>query len=307
MGSSLSRRLQRALPEHIRGWLRRLAEHLLIPALACVIPWPLYYRLLYCLAGSERLLLHACQQAIAGHQAVLGTQPDKEWLRRFRLNLLIDRADAFLTVTRSSRWLDHHVAVSGQWPKGPFIGITFHYGGGMWSIPHMARQGLRAAFLSIRFDIASFGYQRLLYYLARFRMWTVERQGRATTIYTGGSMAKIREALSEGTCVIGLIDVPPNQAEKGRYPVQLFGRPASLPIGLLQLAATEGVAIATFVMTVDWHTGHRRLEIFSLQNTTPEKQLAEIATLLDKEILRQPEAWHLWLCATSFLRTTSLD
>ncbi len=303
MGSSLSRRLQLALPERIREGMRRLAEHLLIPSLACFMPWPLYYRLLYRLAGSERLLRQACQQAIAGHQAVLGTQPDGEWLRRFRLTLLIDRADAFLTVTRSGRWLDRHVDVTGAWPHGPFMGITFHLGGGMWSIPHMVRSGHRAAFLSIRFQLADFGHQRLLYHLARFRMWTVQRAGGAATIYTGGSAAQIRQALSRRLCVIGLIDVPPHQAERGRQPVRLLGRAASLPTGLIDIAAAENVPAVAFVMRVDWKTGRRKLDIHALPSSESEPRIEALAKLLDRELSLNPEAWHLWLCAPSFFQS----
>src|SRR5207249_8292228 len=75
------------------------------------------------------------------------------WAAAYRLIQLIDRADMWLSRFRSDRWIDHHLEVEGDaWPDRPFVGITFHYGAGLWSIRHLCPNGRRASFLSLRFE-----------------------------------------------------------------------------------------------------------------------------------------------------------
>ncbi|TYC60144.1 hypothetical protein ETQ85_06450 [Zoogloea oleivorans] len=302
---------RRPLLPSAKASLRRLIEHLLIPGAGALLPWPLYFRGLSRLASNPRLLFQECAAASEGYRAIFGITPNSEWLRRYRLTILIDRADAFISATRSDRWLEKHVTITGAWPTGPFVGITFHFGAGMWSLRHIRSTGLRAAFLSIRFSLASFGNKLIPYWIARFRMHEVRQAGNAPVIYTGGSIKSIRKAFEQGICVIGLIDVPPHQAEKGRLGMTLFGRPAALPSGLLEIAATEDVPATAFLMSVDWRTGKRTLDIFPVPPGSPSEQIGFMSTLLNDAITEKPEAWHLWLCAHCFLThqlaTNALD
>jgi len=278
-----------------RVWL----EILILPLLSVMLPWRVAFRCYRYLARQDWLLRDATERAAAtaiayGYLAVDDPGAVTVWRRDFRLILLVDHADAFLSRFRSARWLDRHVRPSGDgWPEGAFIGITFHYGAGLWAIRHLRRSGQRSAFLSIRFDAGSFPGEFLRFWLARWRMREVARAGGAPVIYTGGSVARIRAALQEGVSVLGLIDVPTGQTTAPR-PVFLLGRPARLPPGLLRIAREAGVPVALFSMGVDTDTGERWLHIHRLDSICEDRGLVAIGEFFDATLRKHPPAWHLW-------------
>src|SRR5207249_8188281 len=155
------------------------------------------------------------------------------------------------------------------WPDRPLVGITFHYGAGLWSIRHLCPNGRRASFLSLRFEPGFFKGAPLQHAHARARIREVERAGRAPVIYTGGSVAEMRAALGRGVCILRLIDVPLGRAHSG-MPVQFIGDRAWFPTGLLRLARIANVPVAVYTMGCDRATGKRKLHIRRLPPPAPD-------------------------------------
>lgn len=279
--------------------LRELAEWFLIPALAALLPWPLCFRLLRRLSRARRLLARECADAARGYQQCYGQPPDEAWLQHHRLVLLVDRADVFLSATRSDRWLALHLERRGEWPAGPFFAISFHHGNGLWAMRDMRRCGQRVSFISLRFTINNFDGRRIPYTFARYRFRQVSRAGNAPVIYTGGSTPLIRSTLAGGACVLGLIDVPHGR-HRGRIKTRLLAREACLPGEMLRLAEQSRVPVAGYTIYLDWESGRRRLEVVAVPTGPVETQVHFLAALLDHAIKAQPEAWQLWSVAPAF-------
>lgn len=279
--------------------LREIAESLILPGLAAVLPWTLYFRLLRALSSIDRLLARECADAARGYQATWGEAPDRQWLHRHRLLLLVDRADAFVSACRSDRWLERHLVRHGEWPAGLFFAIGFHHGTGLWAMRDMRRSGHRVSLISLRFSLQNFAGRRVPYAIARFRFHEVACAGNSPVIYTGGSIPHIRQALGEGRCVLGLIDVPHGR-KTGRVRARLLGRVAYFPADMLRLAGDAGVPIAAYTTHLDWETGKRTLRVVPVPAGSIESQVEFLASLLDQAIHEQPEAWQLWSVAPAF-------
>ena len=294
------------VPVAFRAWLRDatrdVLEWLLLPMVSAVLPWRWSFRLYRRVAQSDWLFRDATRSVLAGVTAWRPPANPAAWAAAYRLTQLIDRADMWLSRFRSDRWIDHHLDVEGDaWPDGPFVGITFHYGAGLWSIRHLCRNGRRASFLSLRFGPGFFKSAPLQRAYAHARMREAERAGRAPVIYTGGSVAEMRAALRRGVCIVGLIDVPPGRAHSG-MPVQFLGDRAWFPTGLLRIAHIENVPVAVYTIGCDRETGKRKINIRRLpapahdasESANDEECLHMIARELEQAIAADPPAWHAW-------------
>ncbi|MCB1914257.1 MAG: hypothetical protein KDG52_00850 [Rhodocyclaceae bacterium] len=280
--------------------LREFVEWLLLPALAAVLPWRVYFRVLRRISAWNWLLREEVARAVRGHQAFCGRPPDARWRQRHRLTILVDRADAWLSATRGDGWLERYLERDGDWPTGAFLAVTFHYGNGLWAMRDLRRRGQPVSMVSIRFSAASFAGRRIPYFAARQRFREVARAGGAPVIFTGGSVPVIRTTLATGRCVLGLIDVPPGQAG-GSLPVRFLDRDMLLPSGMLRIAAEAGIPVAGFTLDFDWNSGIRRLRIRTVPSAAIGEQAAFLAAMLDRALTDGSPAWQLWSCAPEFL------
>jgi hypothetical protein len=272
------------------AWMLSLA-----PALPVRMPWPLAYRFYRSVARSEGLY----RDAVDGAMAALDALPisDPEGFRRdVRTTLLLDVADLHLSRRHPVDWLPAHVTLEGQWPDaGAFVAVTFHYGTGLWICRALRRAGHRSRFLSGRFEAEAFARRPQLHRYGLRRLAEVERVGGAPIAYRPGVRDSLLRTLAEGTPVIGLIDLPPRLAPRGQQPLQLLDRPASLPVGLLELAHAADVPVVPCWVEIDFATGHRRVVIGEARRPVPlEPVLADLAASLDALIRRQPGAWMFW-------------
>lgn len=280
-------------------FLRRQAitwlEAFFLPALAVFLPWRLAFRIYRRLAAQDWLFHEQTTRALAaaGRQGYAPAD-DWAWARDYRLVHLVDRADGYLSRFRGQGWLDRHVHISGDaWPNGAFIGVTFHYGAGLWSIRDLRRRGRRASFLSTRFDAASFPGAWIRYVAARWRMREVARISGAPVIYTGGSVDRIRATLAGNIAVLGLLDVPAAQTTL-TVPVRFLGRTARFPPGLVRIAREAKVPLALFLMTVDMETGARHLLVRLVAARTDEDAMEIIIRELEEALRRHSPSWHRW-------------
>ena len=239
------------------------------------LPWPLAY---------------ACYRALARQRSLYsdfasGAACAPEYVP-------IADVDAFMRDVRTVHLLD----VAGAWPKdGAFVVVTFHYGTGLWLCRALRRAGHRGMFLSGRFERDAFEARPLLHRYGMERLAEVERITGAPIAYRPGARETLLDALANGISVIGLIDVPPRLAPRGQRPVDLLGRPASLPDGLLQLATDAAVPIVPCWVELDFASGCRRVVIGEALAPAPsDATLAALAATLDGLIRRSPAQWMFW-------------
>lgn len=277
------------------GNVRDLLELFFLPGLAAAMPWR--FGSAFCRRrAAERWYDAEAQAAWSSARGFLPIANPESWMRGYRLGRLFDHADLFLVQTRGERWLERWVEVQGNWPeRGPFIVVTFHYGNGFWGIRHLRRAGFTVQAVRRGFDRSLFGPAWVRYLYARLRTWVTDRAfGLATLPDDAHSVRKLRQALRQGRCVLGLFDVP---VEAGRKTIaaEFFGRPARFPRGLLYLARTESVPLVVYTLCTDADSGHKRLRIFPPIRVEDEQHAGrEVVRLLEKAIRDDPMAWHHW-------------
>ena len=287
----------------LRKVAREAIEWLLLPAVTAVLPWRWGFRFYGRVAQSDWLFRAETRSVLAGVAAWRQPADPTVWAAEYRLVHLIDRADLWLSRFRSDRWLDRHLMVEGDaWPDGAFVGITFHYGAGLWSVRHLCRSGRRASILVLRLEPGQFKDAPLQQAYARARIREAERVAHAPVIFTGGNaVAQMRAALRRGGCVLGLIDVPPGRARSGG-PVPFLGGRAWFPTGLLRLARIENVPVVVYTVGFDRATGQRKLHICRLPATArdapeaanDEQCLQLVVRELERAIIADAPSWHAW-------------
>jgi len=287
--------------------LRKLArdtiEWLLLPAVAAVLPWRCSFRLYRRVAQSDWLFRAETRSVLAGVAAWRQPADPAAWAAEYRLVHLIDRADLWLSRFRSDHWIDKHMVVEGDaWPDGPFVGITFHYGAGLWSVRHLCRNRRCASILWLRFEPGHFKDAPLQHRYGRARIREAERAARAPVIFTGSNaVAQMRAALRRGGCILGLIDLPPGRAYSA-IPVDFLGSRAWLPPGLLRLARIENVPVAVYTVGIDRTTGQRKLHIRRLPASgadaaaaaDDQQRLQVVVRDLEQAIIADAPSWHAW-------------
>jgi hypothetical protein len=279
--------LRRAVAD---AWMLSLA-----PGIPVRMPWRQAYAVYRFVARGDTLFGEALDGAMAAPD-FLPIADIEAFRHDVRTTLLLDVADLHLSRRHPVDWLPGHVALEGAWPRaGAFVAVTFHYGTGLWICRALRRAGRRSRFLSGRFERDAFAGRPQLHRYGTRRLAEVERIGGEPIAFRPGVREGLLDTLSRGTPVIGLIDVPPRLAPRGQHAVQLLGRPASLPDGLLLLAQEAGVPIVPCWVELDFDTGHRRVVIGEARSPTPvEPVLADLAAALDQLVRRQPGAWMFW-------------
>lgn len=289
--------------EPLRREFRDLIELVLIPGIAIFLPWLLCFRLFRLLSSAP--FLYARQTALALEQAQkMGFVQDKQkWGTAFRLVQLVDHADLYLSRFRSDRWMDRHLVVSGDsWPDPltPFLAISFHWGAGLWSLRDLSRHGFRTAFMFRKFSEGSAGYVVTKY--AHWRLGEVERAGRASPIVTGPNVIeRVRQTLQNEVSVAVLLDAPDTNPDNCIL-VQLLGRNARLPGGIVRFAVEKQIPVFVFTLSLDQNTGRRHLVIKGpFPNQNEQKLMDGLVSVFTEAVRQQPYAWHFWPYLESFL------
>ncbi len=277
-----------------------LLELFVAPGSAALLPWRLAAAWLRRLAACEALYREETLAARAQAARAPGSAVDQSWVRRFRFVKLVDHADLYFSLTRGDAWLDTCVEVRGRWPaRGPFIAFTFHWGTGFWSLRHLRRAGHRPAMLSTPIGASPLPDDWRGRY-AHLRNRAVERACGEPVIYLGGAKARIREHLTGGGVLVGLLDVPRCQTPES-LPVTVRGRETSLPRGLFALAMELGLPMVPFVFRLNAETGQRQLDIKTALAAGSEEALAQQAASLFEGLLAEDSAaWHRWPDADLF-------
>lgn len=177
---------------------------------------------------------------------------------------------------------------------GPAVFAGFHLSGGLAIFEVLRRRGFAPTFLLAPAPAGLGRYGRALRavrlrYLARVleRPW----------IETGpGARRTLQGHLDAGGAVVALLDVPEDAVQlRDRVPVTLFGRTASLPVGILRLALAAGLPIVPFDGRVD-DDGRRTIRLHAPAcGGDPAEALRDVLASMERVVRERPWDWHAWL------------
>jgi len=297
--------------------LRDFAELVLLPGLAVLLPWSLCFRVFRVIATWSWLYRAQCDASLYQAQQ-LGFAPDAEaWKAERRLVTLVDHADLYLVMTRSHRWMQHHLTVTGEWPAPTLSALlcTFHWGAGMWGLVHAAHHGLRPFALVAPVHGSAFAGRFVLRHYAIQRTCKVAQVLQQATLDVTQSLRPVVRCLNAQGQVLAAVDVPADQAAAAQT-ITLLDRPAQLPKALFRIAAEKGTPVFVYITGFDLRTGQRSLSVQQIENQTavgadvvststsadPSALIQAVFTCLDKVIRHEPSLWHFWTEAPRFFK-----
>jgi hypothetical protein len=286
----------------IRTFFRRLAQEsadfwvlLVVPGLPSLLPWRAAWACYRVLARLPILLEKQTQEAAGTVEDYLPVADHRALTRRMRLLRMVDFADLFFArKTPVASAPEGHFHARGEWPAQAFIAVGFHYGSGMWMLRDLNRKGRRTVVVAAPFEPGDYKGRRVYLACARTRYREMERSAGAAPAYRPRVREKLLQALEQGDVVMSLLDLPPRLVPAQQQPIDLLGQPASLPIGVLQLAAAAGVPVVPWWVETDAR-GVRTLVIEHGRDPHDVAgNLAYFASLLDRLVLADPAAWNFW-------------
>jgi len=183
---------------------------------------------------------------------------------------------------------EHHLP-----PAGAAVFAGFHLSGGLAVFEVLRRLGFSPAFLRAPTPPGASRYDRVV---GAARLRYLARVLRRPWIETGPGVREALDAhLAAGGAVVALLDVPVAALPlRDRATATLFGRPASLPSGILRLALAHGAPVVPFdgaveggVRTVRFHPPAR--------GGDPDAVLRAVLPALEGVVRERPWDWHAWL------------
>ncbi len=288
--------LQREFRDFMGYWL--------LPALACLLPWKLCWRL-YRKAARRHWLYpeesHAMQQGLARLQPEADT---RQWLERFKLAWLLEQADLFLFRFQPqrnlrSRWQEP----DGRWPRQrPFMTLFFNFGFGLLVLEQMRAAGLQPSLVYAPVPAERpGGMSRSRYAYMRFRQQAMQRACEQRAIPTGGAWEKIQQALAEQRSIVVVADAPSKPGNR-TIPVRLFGHQGQWRRGVVDLVTQAGLPTVLFRVRLNWETGVRQLVISPPLDCRNEQALIEdLLHHFHRGMEEHPETWLYWTALEAFL------
>lgn len=288
--------------QRIRTESRDLIELIVVPGLAAILPWAWCFAIFRRLAHWRWLYRAPCEEALkqARNWGWSGDEP--QWLWERRLVTLVDHADHYLGLWRSDAWMQRHMQVSGDWPRTnqKVLLTTFHWGPGYWALRHASARGLRPHALVASLDSPAYAGRTIMTWYGRSRIGNVARTLGAHNIDIALNLKEVILALRSDRALIGLVDIPADEAKVGQ-PIELLGQAANVPRGLLRLIVDQQVPVVLYVTSLNTTDGSRHLSIQSIGvYDTVEEVARRLFQELDQLIRTSPAAWHFWAIAERF-------
>lgn len=272
---------------------------LLIPAFAALWPDRWAQAWLRWAARWSGLFQYEVEQARLGAQclpALAQAEPDQAWQQQQRWIRLNDGRELFRALF-GARALP--LQLQGTWPEQTCLWVGCHWGAQYALFPHLAARKQAAWFLARGLKCQDFAALIWRLPLTQLKNHWIAHTGSRGCLFTGGSMAQMRDKLSQGQNVVALADVPsrflPHRAE-----VQVGPHRAWLPTGLLTVAQQAQVPVILFALHIDAQ-GQRQLRLapaFWVQN--PEQDSQRVADWLTECLSQAPAHWHLWASTPYF-------
>jgi hypothetical protein len=292
----------------LRAEGRDLLELVLLPGLAAVLPWRICFRVFRFLCRADFLYRETSREALAQASARGWVRcSEATWLQRYRLVLLIDHADYYLSLFRSDRWMRRHLQVSGSWPDPDRAAIlcTFHWGAGMWALRHVAAHAIRAHAIAAPQVAEAFPGRKVRFLYSRARVRAVGVALRTAPIAPSHSPRQILRSLQRREQILAAIDVPADQVAASQS-IDFLGFRAKVPRGLLRLACDSGVPIAVYLLGIRLSDGKRMLQVHQLApQTNLDSLVTTVFSHLEAAVRDEPAAWHFWSVAPRFFEGAS--
>ena len=281
------------LLQRLRQNSRDLVALVLAPVAAAALSDRLAHRLLNRLARDDWYFERPGEAVAAAYAAWTGSTPEASWVHRHRRLELRDRSDALRAWTSSTGGYTRMVHLAGDAiPPAPFVGITLHYGAGLWSLRALRERGIRASFMSIPMRRQDYPGRPLMYWFECARNFIAARLGNASVTYSADSYAQLKALLAAGHSIIGMLDVP-GVSPKYRRTVDLLGRVISLPTGLTALAREQNVPILAFYVRERVPGGGLELVTRVIESGATDP-FDQTWAFFRNALERDSAPWHAW-------------
>lgn len=177
---------------------------------------------------------------------------------------------------------------------GPAVFASFHLSGGLAIFEVLRRRGFSPTFLLAP---AAAGLGRYGRALRAVRLRYLARVLERPWIETGpGARQTLQRHLEAGGSIVALLDVPGDAVQlRDRAPVTLFGRAASLPVGILRLAIAGALPIVPFDAWLDDKGGRTVRLHAAADGVDPAQALRAVLAAMERVVRERPWDWHAWL------------
>ncbi|MCG8465630.1 MAG: hypothetical protein MI750_12395 [Xanthomonadales bacterium] len=296
----------------VKATLRRIktetvdaCTYFFLPIPALLLPWFIAYRIYFRLAAFQWVFAYPSRVA-AENMAQFGITDDLpafEAKRRFRLVLMMDIVDMWLSIVRGRHALKRLVKQNRNWPsERPLMVIGSHWGPGMLGLRSMRSQGLLPHFV-IRPVPSELKRTRFLFWLyRRVRTWHLNQLLPGKRFNTGTSPRRLIQAMEGGAAILMLADTPADN-ERETIPVDLYGRSAFIHRGFTKTLARRKIAYVTFSMGLDWHDGRRAIDVRPVRIESQAQVIQDdLAQFINDTLWRDPGQWQMWPFTKQFLR-----
>jgi hypothetical protein len=293
MRSDLLARLQRVASDALTLYL--------LPLFTALLPWSIGFAWLRYLARRGHIYRELAELAWSQARGHLPACDEGEWKYRFRLLRLVDHADTYLTLLRTTRWWSRRIEQHGAWPApgGAHVFLTYHWGAGNWVWRCLRAQGFDAYFLARRAQGRALGATRLSHWYGALRAWAIRRIGSRGPWFVGGSRDALLRELHAGANVVGMLDLPAAPEQRALDATLLDGH-VRFPAGLAELGVQSGARITLFSAGLDAATGRRRLWVEDLPaGLSLEEIMRRYAAHLHARLGENPEFWQIWNAASA--------
>jgi hypothetical protein len=215
--------------------------------------------------------------------------------RRWVASLARDDLDACRAWARVGPRCGDAVVLGAEHLPAPGAAVFagFHLSGGLAIFETLRGRGFSPTFLLAPAAPRAARYERAL---RAIRLRYLARVLERPCIETGpGARQALERHLDEAGAVVVLLDVPEDAVQlRDRAPATLFGRRASLPVGILRLAATRGLPVVPFDGSVAG--GARTVRFHSpVTGAEPRQSLQQVVAVMERVVRERPWDWHSWL------------
>lgn len=230
-------------------------------------------------------------RSLLGNDALAAAAGD-----RFVTEIACDDLDAITAVrwNETARLAATKVEGAEHLPDdGPAIVTSFHFSGGFRVFDVLRRHGLRPTFLHAPPRVPPAGYDRAI---GRMRNRHLKATLDPPWVEPGPDARKILgRTFDQGGVVVALLDVAPALLGLRDFTeCRLFGRSLRLPVGLLRMAASQGVPVVPYDGRVE--NDRRVLEFLApARGDDAPSMLREILVTAERIIQARPWSWQAWL------------